>query len=723
MLRTLPAFGLLLSCSLHADTSYYQRVIFDNSLTSDTYYQSAGRAAAPSTLEVVDRKLPVDTTNFRTGPNSLRLSWTSNLGGGWAAEVVVNEWRNRLVFFPGSTLYFWCYSKDAIAPEELPDMVLRDRSRNFTAPLKIAQFTPGLSAGEWTQIAIPLASFETASIHPFDPHTTDSVLFKQGRADGTARTMLVDEIRIDSPPAKPQQLHQPAQVTARGFERHIDVSWEAVSDSDVQRYVIYRSLDAGPFQPVGIQVPGVTRYEDWLGKTGVRAAYRITTSDATYTESAQSETASAETHAMNDDELLSMVQEACFRYYWEGGAHPDSGMIRENIPGDDRIVATGATGFGIMAILVGVDRGFIKREQGIERLNRITTFLEKADRFHGVWPHFMDGTTGRRMAVFGQYENGGDLVETSFLMQGLLAAREYFKNDKLLFDSITRLWETVEWDWYRRSPSSDALYWHWSPEYSWHINHRLTGWNEVMITYLLAIASPTHGVPPSLYYTGWAGQSEEAVKYRRSWGQVTAGDQYTNGETYSGITLDVGVGRGGPLFFTHYSFMGFDARGLRDKFTNYFKNNRAIARINLAWCIENPGKFKGYGPNNWGLTASDGPRGYRAHEPKQTEDNGTITPTGALSSFPYTPEPSMDALKFFYRELGDRLWGEYGFRDAFHLGENWFAQIYMGLNQAPISVMIENYRTGLVWKSFMANPEIRPMLDKIGFKRDESGTN
>jgi hypothetical protein len=253
------------------------------------------------------------------------------------------------------------------------------------------------------------------------------------------------------------------------------------------------------------------------------------------------------------------------------------------------------------------------------------------------------------------FDNGGDLVETAFLMEGLLAARQYFKGsnpaERDLYSRISHLWETVEWDWYRRSPESDALYWHWSPEWARHIDHRLSGFNEVMIVYLLAIASPTHAVSPGLYYSGWANQGEAGARYRRGWSGVNEGEQYTNGHTYYGIKLDVGVGTGGPLFFTHYFYMGFDPRGLHDRFTDYFRNNRDIARINLAYCTQNPGHYTGYGADFWGVTASDGAKGYVPHEPRRELDDGTMTFTGALSSFPYTPESSLAMLRHVYRDL------------------------------------------------------------------------
>jgi len=454
-----------------------------------------------------------------------------------------------------------------------------------------------------------------------------------------------------------------------------------------------------------------------VGRSGATAQYKVAAADWQYHMSAFSNAASATTREFSDDELLTMLEEACFHYYWEG-ADPHSGMTRENIPGDDRVVATGASGMGIAALIVGVDRGFITRALGIERVTRIVDFLEHAQRYHGAWSHFMDGSTGKTMPVFGMFDNGGDLVETSFLMEGLLAARQYFRGNSAaerdLYRRISQLWETVEWDWYRGPETGDFLYWHWSAEWGWQIQHRLTGFNEVMITYLLAMSSPTHGVPADLYYSGWASQSERALHYRAGWSGSVDGDHYANGHTYYGIKLDVGVGTGGPLFFTHYSYFGFDPHSLHDRFTpSYFENNRNLALINRAYCIENPKHFSGYGPNAWGLTASDGPEGYLPHAPDKNNDDGTLTPTGALASFPYTPEASMAALKHYYRDLGAQLWDIAGPRDAYNPEHNWVSPIYMGLNQAPIVVMVENYRTGLVWKTFMANPEVGGMLHKL----------
>jgi len=719
-----------LPLSAHATADYYQHTFFDNSITRDSYFYSAASSAAPSTLEEKNGKLPVESKLNVTPPNALRLTWQSSEGGAWKAEVKLLDFRNRFPGLRGSTVSFWVYAPEATAAADLPLVILSNAREglqvaefpgSFTDAIPLGKFTGNLPAGKWIRVQIPFSAWHTASIYEFRPEYLQDVIFRQDKADGVRHTLLLDEIRVEDANSGGESsnanLAVPKDLKAIGYDRHIELRWQPSSDASIARYIIYRSLDGKPFEPIGIQLPNTYRYSDFLGKPEVKAEYKVSASDNSYRQSSLSEPASAATREFTDDELLTMMQEACFRYYWEG-ADAHSGMARENIPGDDRIVATGASGMGIGALIVGVDRGFITRTQGVERLTKIVDFLEHAQKYHGAWSHYMNGSTGKTMPVFGMYDDGGDLVETSFLMEGLLAARHYFHGsspeEQSLYKRITALWEGVGWNWYREKPDSGFLYWHWSPNWGWQIHHPLIGFNEVMITYLLAIASPTHGVPADMYYSGWASQSERALEYRAGWSGTKDGDHYANENTYYGIKLDVGVGTGGPLFFTHYSYFAFDPHALRDRYTaSYFENNRNIALINRAYVIANPKHYPGYGPDAWGLTASDGPNGYVAHAPDNANDLGTMTPTGALASFPYTPEASMLALKHYYRDLGDRLWDIYGPRDAYNIQQNWFAPIYMGLNQAPIVVMIENYRSGLVWKSFMANPEIAEMLKKL----------
>lgn len=706
-------------------TFYDRHVFFDNSHSDRSLVSSGGWVIAPSKLDLVDNKVPVQLDHFVSPPNALRLSWTSAPGGDWQATIEVTRRYARPFKFEGEALTFWCYSEKEITAANSPRMYLQDVNENGTPAVTLVNGNERIPAGQWTQIKIPFAAIfdrptKSTVDSKFDVSEILSITFLQGLDDGEAHTLYLDDFQIrdlddeDKTPPPP-----PETVNVRAYERHIDVSWTASEADDLLAYRIYRSVDGKRFEPIGTQQRELTRFVDFTGEPPHEAVYRVTALDLAGNESAPSPTSKrARTRAFTDEELLTMVQEASFRYYWEA-AHPKAGLAPEVLPGDPNLLALGGSGFGVMALIVAAERGFVSRKEIADRMLTIVRFLERADRFHGVWPHFLDGDTGRAIPFFGKYDNGGDLVETAFMIQGLLAARQYFNRnnavEREIRDTITRLWREVEWSWYRQHPDSDVLYWHWSPDHGFHINHPLIGWNETKIVYLLAIASPTHPIPAELYHTGWAGTSERHVRYRQLWSRTTAGDHYVNGNTYYGIKLDVGVGNGSDLFFTHFSYMGFDPRGIRDRYTNYFANNRAIALINHAYCVENPRGFVGYGPDTWGLSAGINSGGGR---PLPRDDNGTINVMASLASMPYTPKESLAALKHFYRDLGSKIWGIYGFHDGFNETQDWFEEVYMALNQAPIVVMIENHRSGLVWKHFMANPEIKPALDAIGFVPD-----
>ncbi|MGZ5135881.1 MAG: glucoamylase family protein, partial [Flavitalea sp.] len=532
--------------------------------------------------------------------------------------------------------------------------------------------------------------------------------------------IYVDDIEILPATQKTLSANTPVITNVKSYSQHIDLEWPPVEDSSVKYIKIYRSYDGKAFLPAAIQIPSIHRYADYIGETEKSIYYQISFVGHDFTESRLSPVVSAKTRHMTDEEILTMVQEACFRFYWEG-AEKQSGLSKENMPGRRNMIATGASGFGMMALIAGTERRFITRDESVDRFLQIVHFLERTETFHGAFSHFVDGPTKKVEPFFGKRDNGGDLVETSFLIQGLLAARSYFDKEdpkeKQIRDKITNIWEKVEWDWYRKEPRNNFLIWHWSPDQHWVMNHPLIGWNETMITYLLAIASPTHAVPASMYYTGWASLDSRARNYRKSWGHTEDGSLYKNGNTYFGITLPVGVSNGGPLFFTQYSYLGYDPHKLEDAYTNYFENNRNIALINHRYCVENPGKYKAYSDSCWGLSAGDGPFNYSASEPVLRMDDGKIVPTGAIASFPYTPDQSMKALKNLYNNYGHFLWGEYGFRDAFNLTQNWCSEIYMGLNQAPMVVMIENHRTGLLWNLFMKIPDVQNGLKKLAVEK------
>lgn len=417
-----------------------------------------------------------------------------------------------------------------------------------------------------------------------------------------------------------------------------------------------------------------------------------------------------------DEALLNLAQKDALKYFWEY-AETSSKLARERYhiddPGNDAtIVTTGGSGFGLMTLLVGIQRGFINRDEAIVRLNTALVFLENADRFHGAWPHWMNGTNGN-VIPFGTKDNGGDLVETSFLCQGLLCIREYFKNgtaqEQALAQKADDLWRGVEWDWYTKG--ENALYWHWSPNYAWQMNFKLEGYNECLITYILAKSSPTHPISNECYNQGWA----------RNGNIVNAGIRYSIPVifNYNGATGNVG-----PMFWSHYSYLGLDPRGLSDQYANYWELTQNHAKIMNQYSIANPRNYTGYSAKCWGLTASysrnsDGAVGYAAHQPNN--DLGVISPTAAISSFPYTPEASMKFLRYLYDENKVKYVGIAGPYDAFSPHYNWVTKRYLAIDQGTIVPMMENYRTGMLWNLFMNAPEVKAGLIGLGFHSTQHG--
>jgi len=404
---------------------------------------------------------------------------------------------------------------------------------------------------------------------------------------------------------------------------------------------------------------------------------------------------------LTGDALLEAVQRQTFRFFWDG-ADPITGLAPDRRHRHDQKseqpVTSGGSGFGIMALIVAIERGWVARQAALQRLQRMLDFLIAAPCYHGAFSHFINPRTGASVPL-SRKDDGGDLVETALLCMGLLCARQYFDrrshDEKKLRAYITDLWQGVEWTWYTQD-GRKVLYWHWSANNGWAMNHEIRGWDECLIAYVLAAGSPRYGIDPIVYHHGYA-----------------AGRSYLNGKSYYGIELPLGRAYGGPLFFAHYSFCGLDPRGLKDQYADYWEQNVRHVRINRAHCVANPGRYRGYGPACWGLTASDDQFGYRVHDPDN--DNGTISPTAALGSFPYAPREAMRALRHFLSRHGERLWGRYGFTDAFCEARDWYADTFLAIDQGPIILMIENYRTGLLWKLFMSVPEVQAGLRRLGF--------
>jgi len=476
------------------------------------------------------------------------------------------------------------------------------------------------------------------------------------------------------------------------------ISWKTIAGATAAYSVVYANNDSSLILQPSSPLPPLTKYTVSVSTT-LQSQAKGPLQSAINISLVTAIDSTDKFPRLSDSALLDLVEAQTLKYFWNFG-HPTSGLTRERTTSGD-VVTTGGSGFGVMAILVGIQRNFVTRQQGLARIQTIVNFLSgKAQRFHGAFPHWMNGATGITVP-FSTQDDGADLVETAFLMEGLLTARQYFNSatdptETAVRDSINSMWKSVEWDWFRQN-TQNTLYWHWSPNYNWSTNQTVTGWNEALITYVLAASAPDHNIPRIVYDNGWAGNG--AIR---------------NGNKYFGTTLPLGPTQGGPLFFAHYSFLGLDPRRLNDAYANYWTQDTAHARINYSYCVTNPQNYNGYSAQCWGLTASDDNiSGYSAHSP--TNDLGIISPTAAVSSLPYTPIESMNALRFFYYTLGDKIWGDYGFVDAFNLSNPWFDTDYLAIDQGPEIIMIENYRSGLLWNLFMSCPEIQSGLQKLGF--------
>lgn len=500
-------------------------------------------------------------------------------------------------------------------------------------------------------------------------------------------------------------------LKAEGYDSHVELKWDkASSDTEVEYRVYAREESSEDYKLRGVTTEDY--YIDFVNDLGrnISMEYRVIPVVNGQEGKAIGEV-SASVRDFTDEELMEMVQRYTFRYFWDFG-DPNTGLSHEKTKSTKgNIITIGGSGFGVMTIIVAAERGWITREQALDKLLHATSFLESTDRFHGMWAHWYYAESGT-VREFGKMDNGGDIVESSFMMQGLLAAKQYFnrenEKEKILRDRITLLWHEMEWDWYTNG--EEKLIWHWSPEYEFAKNHGIRGYNECLITYILAASSPTHPISVEAYHNSWAGWDNE---------------NFANYQEYYGMVLPLGNKRwyGGPLFFAHYSYLGLDPRGLSDVYADYWEQNRRQTMVNRAYCIDNPYGWKGYGEDFWGLSACDKvPDGYAAHAPGYRRDFGTITPTAALSSMPYTPEESMAVLKNLYRNYGKELFEIYGFHDAINLSysdnpEEQVRKTYIGIDQGPIIIMIENYRTGLLWDLFMKNEDVMRGLKKLGFKR------
>lgn len=694
--------------ALLSHTGNSQEVYFFSEGTDQTYYDqgivnvanlgaSTFEYTHPPGLPQYNDKVPCSTTAYK-GSTSLKFNYSSAAAGNWKVSINRSGWTTASISGLDS-LSFYVYSGSELPNTALPLIGLTAAKTGGSGDVasklyKLSDYNNTIPAGKWTRVKFPLIAI-TGDVdnNTLNYNSVKSVIFNQSEISNTSRLILIDEITAFKSIAEVPAVKE---LTAIGYDSHAELNWvEPVTNLSFR---IYASFNNGQ----SFELRGETAdnfYLDFVPQNGrnTTVTYRVMTVVQGKESLPAEKTATLRDYT--DDELLDLVQRYSFRYFWEG-AHQATGMALERSNGSRTTAASGATGMGLMAMIVAYERNYESREEIRDRILKILHFLENCDRHHGAWSHWYNADTYRTQP-FSTDDDGGDLVETSYVAQSLVALKNYFSGTDeksiQIREKAEKLWKEIDWNWYQQN-GQNVLYWHWSPNTNFKMNMKISGWNECLVTYLMAASSPTHGITKNVYIEGWA-KNGSMVNLR----------------TYYNLQIKLSPDWGGPLFWLHYSHLGINPHGLKDQYADYWQEHVNTVKIHSAYAVANPLNRKNYSDKNWGLTASDDPYGYTAHQP-MTNDNGTISPTAALASMPYTPEESMKALKYFYRERGKDVFGKFGPYDAFNDELNWVKKAYLGIDQGPIVVMIENYRTGLLWNNVMKDADVRAGLDKLGFQ-------
>ena len=675
------------------DQNYYDQGIVDVANLGSSSFEHTSPPGYPQ----YNDKVPCSTTAFK-GSTSLKFNYTSASGGNWKASIFRSGWTNADITGMDS-ISFFAYSTADVPSSALPMIGLRAMNKAGSGEVsstlyKLSDYNNNIPAGTWTRIKFPFSVIVNDSGNSDLNFTAvKAVIFSQSETNNTSRTILIDEITVFKsllvvPPV--------TNLAGTGYDSHAELTWR-LPMKDLS-YRIYSSFDGGTtFELRGETTDSI--YLDFVPVSGKNSIVRYKVVTLAQNRESLPLTTSATLRDYTDEELIDMVQRYAFRYFWEG-AHQASGMALERTDGGSSTAASGATGMGLMAMIVAHEREYKPKEEVKDRIMKILSFLETCDRYHGAWSHWYNANT-KHTQPFTNDDDGGDLVETSYVAQALIALKHYFSGQDTksvqIREKADLLWKGIDWNWYRQY-GQNVLYWHWSPNYLFSKNMKISGWNEALVTYVMAASSPDYGIPKEVYTEGWARNGAMVVK-----------------RTYYTYEINLSPNYGGPLFWIQYSHLGINPHGLTDQYANYWQEHVNTAKIHHAYAVANPKGFENYSDKCWGLTASDDPYGYTAHQP-ESNDNGTISPTAALASMPYTPEESLKALKYFYRERGKDVFGPYGPYDAFNDELNWVKKAYIGIDQGPIVVMIENHRTGLLWNNVMVDADIRAGLTKLGFQ-------
>ena len=710
-MQFLRAAVLWTTLALRAFSAIPDLVIFDEDdpLGRDYYDASVGGSNGGSLLKLRASsrdKMPISETSAARGEVSGVMEWLSAPGGDWQLHIFRPGFP-LLDTVPYERLTFAVNSPRSIAPDALPLLELQDlRGSRRTIPLSSVLGGTDADSNSWQTVSIALSALQGDPA--FQPDRVKHVTFRQNKSDRQAHILWLDDLKFmardrleftNRPPA-------PLNLTARSGDRTVTLSWNAVQNAGVTRYRVSRKTPDGQFAELPGSPVVMQSVADVHVTNGVSYTYIVRAENhAGLSENSSQISASPKAFA-TDDHFLEYVQATAFDYFWRE-ANPENGMIRDRTqPWSAASIA--AIGFGLSAINIGIDHAWITREAGADRILKTLRTLWSAPQstneintsgYKGWFYHFLTFEDGTR---FGTSELSS--IDTSLLLTGVLDAQQFFNRDSAtereIRDLARRIFDRVDWNWMLNR--GDTLAMGWYPDRGF-TSARWRGYNEASILYLLGL--------------GATGPNALAPEHWRNW---TKTYDWRTSHGYSFVHF-------APLFGHQYTACWIDFRGIQDDYTRaksitYFENSRRATLAQREYCIANPGRFPGYAPDVWGLTACDGPGSGGAHgyiargAPPAENDDGTIAPTAAGGSLPFAPEECVRALKAIYDGHRERIWCGYGFRDAFNLKEDWWGQDVIGIDQGPILLMAENMRTGRVWERMRENKVLQRGLAQAGFQ-------
>lgn len=721
MVRTFTLFFLFMlvyGSVVRADT--YPGVLFDNSVMRGSYTHSRVSYEGQSWVENVRGHLPVSDSLFFTPGNALSLKYTSANGGQWQSTIRYPDYSHTYQVNSNDVLTFKLFALSETNAAALPKLAIL-HGENASALLNLSAYISDYQPSMWVNVRIPLKAVPGLSVG----EVIKGVRLSQGGADGNTHHLFIDQIEfLPSNPPREKLFSAAVLSSVKAFDRHVNLVWELPLTPSIRYIKIYRSEDGENFEAVGIRPVFVQNATDIVPISNKVYYYKIAWVDYNYLESPFSEIKEAKTSRSSDEELLDFIQATHINYFVEN-AEVNSGMHALSLRNSEATVSVKNTGLSILSQIVGVDRGFVPRNLVVSRLNRMVGFLENAEQYHGVFPVLINGRTGK--GVFADNTTPvADVSATSFLLQGLLVAREYFDGENSeeteLRNKIDSLWSRVNWQKFTDFDEGPFLFDSWSPVTGFTHAMPMGGYNTCFVSYVLALASPHHKIPADAYSLGMGFQRTLKDSAHISTGvknELLFSDEnkvpdtaemsrnynyihlpYKRDTTVYGLPIVVG-NVDTTLIEAVLPFIAFDPRNKADEFANYFENNSNL--IQAYSRRDNEQRVSDFSLNIWGT---------QRLSQRDTSDSYVINPAISAASYSYQPSEAIKSIREFYDRYGDYLFTEYGFRSWINVDDNTVSDTFDPVNQALVSIMIENGRSGLIWDLFSRHPAIQAVSDQ-----------